>query len=193
VRTCALERGPSFSLEDVAEQLGVSTPALLKRFGTREQLVFAALKPPDPEFIAAIDAGPTRAPLRSQLQEILAAFTQFFASVFPCMMVLRESGIAWNKMECLKDAPPTVLARKAIHGWLTRARAAGLVRAEEVETAASAIIGAVIARIALDHMSRIQFKSNDQQVFVDELAALFSRALSTQSAPKTKRKKVSPQ
>jgi AcrR family transcriptional regulator len=192
VRTCALEKGANFSLEDVAGKLGVSTPALLKRFGTREEMVFAALKPPDASFLKELDHGPTRAPLRAQLREMIAVFTHFFSSVFPCMMVLRESGIAWNKMECLQDAPPTILARKAIHKWLVRAKATGLVRATEVETAASAMIGAVIARIALDHIGRIPFNSADQEAFVDELASLFSRALSSAStATAPRRKKAS--
>ena len=191
VRSCALEKGANFSLDDVASRLGVSSPALLKRFGTREQLVFAALKPPNPAFLEDLEIGPTRAPLRAQLKDMLAAFTEFFSSVFPCMMVLRESGIAWSKMSCLKDAPPTLLARRAIHEWLVRAKAAGIVKADEVETAASALIGAVIARIALDHIAKTPMKHPEQSAFVEELASLFSRALgtATASAPATRKKK----
>lgn len=194
VRACALEKGASFSLEDVSSRLGVSTPALLKRFGTREELVFAALKPPNPEFLKALEQGPTRAPLRGQLRDILAQFTAFFSSVFPCMMVLRESGISWNKMSCLHNEPPTLLARTAIFHWLQRAKTSGLIKAEEVETAASAIVGAVIARIALDHIGRIPLRAVEQSAFVDELASLFSRALSSsnpEKPEKPKRKKES--
>jgi AcrR family transcriptional regulator len=194
VRRCALEQGANFSLDDVADRLGVSSPALLKRFGTRDRLVFAALKPPSPDFLSALEQGPTHAPLRAQLKEILASFTGFFSQVFPCMMVLRESNISWQKMSSLHDDAPTVAARKAIHGWLSRARKAGIVKADEVETAASAMIGAVIARIALDHISKIPLRSVEQSAFVEELASLFSRSLAT-SDPEHKpgrRKKKEP-
>ncbi len=195
VRRCALEQGANFSLEDVADRLGVSSPALLKRFGTRDRLVFSALKPPTPDFLIALEQGPTLAPLRTQLKEILASFTSFFSQVFPCMMVLRESNLSWQKMSALHDdEAPTVAARQAIHGWLSRARKVGLVKADEVETAASAMIGAVIARIALDHISKIPLRSIEQSAFVEELASLFSRSLAT-SDPETKagrRKKKEP-
>lgn len=47
-RHCAMERGPAVSLDVIAERVGVTSPALLKRFGSRQDLMIAALRPSDP-------------------------------------------------------------------------------------------------------------------------------------------------
>ena len=47
-RTCVLEHGAQVSLDVVAERLGVTAPALLKRFGCRQELMVNALRPPAP-------------------------------------------------------------------------------------------------------------------------------------------------
>ena len=53
MRSCVLEHGAQVSLDVVAQQLGVTSPALLKRFGSLEALMLEALRPPeDPAFIA---------------------------------------------------------------------------------------------------------------------------------------------
>ena len=47
MRASVLEHGPAVSLDFVAEKLGVTGPALLKRFGSRQKLMIEALKPPE--------------------------------------------------------------------------------------------------------------------------------------------------
>lgn len=50
--SCVLSHGPQVSLDLVAKELGVTGPALLKRFGTREELMLRALRPPEvPAFL----------------------------------------------------------------------------------------------------------------------------------------------
>ena len=77
MRSCVLARGPNVALEVVAKELAVSVPALLKRFGNRQKLMLAALRPPDePEWIAEVARGPGEGPLERQLLEM---FERIFA------------------------------------------------------------------------------------------------------------------
>ncbi len=67
-RRCLLQQGAAVSLDTIAHCVGVSGPAVLKRFGTKEQLVTRALlsdAPPD------LSGGPEAGPLRPQLVAIL--------------------------------------------------------------------------------------------------------------------------
>src|SRR5436309_2352946 len=81
----ALEHGPSVSLGLIAERLGVTQPALLKRFGSRRALLLAALcSHEEPEWVKALAADPDDRPLREQLDEILGRIATFFAEAVPC-------------------------------------------------------------------------------------------------------------
>src|SRR5262249_61326624 len=93
-RACTLEHGPHVSLDMVAEKLGVTPPALLKRFGSRRALLLAALRPnDDPRYLSDLARGPDERPLPTQLEELLARVLDLMVREVPCMVALRESGI----------------------------------------------------------------------------------------------------
>ena len=88
-RECTLERGPQVSLDVVAERLGVTPPALLKRFGSRRALLLAALRPSDnPEWIQELSAGPDDRPLAAQLEEMLGRILDLMVREVPCLVAL---------------------------------------------------------------------------------------------------------
>lgn len=176
MRAHALEHGPGVSLDLVADELGVSTPALLKRFGTRRELLLAALRPPArPAWIDGLGAGPTEAPLEAQLLEIFAAATRSLAEVMPCILVLRESGIPIEEV-FPREKPPEV-ALRALQKWLAAARRQRLVTAAETDTAAYAILGALQTRAMLAHITSSPFSPKAEAGYHAELARLFARAL----------------
>src|SRR5205809_765396 len=99
MRQRALAEGPNVSLDLVANELKVSTPALLKRFGNRQALMLAALRPPeDPEWLAVARRGPGDGPLEAQLVDLFERIFAFMAEAIPCQTVLRESGIPMQKL-----------------------------------------------------------------------------------------------
>ena len=58
-------------MDVIAEDLGVTAPALFRRFGSRNDLLTAALRPEErPPFIADLELGPDRRPVETQLVEI---------------------------------------------------------------------------------------------------------------------------
>lgn len=127
-RACFVEHGPNVSTAVIAEQLGISQAALFKRFGTKQQLLVASLLPPEvPPFIEIVEAGPDDRPLPDQLREITEAMGDFFVEITPRMAVMWASGLGVrNVMQCF-DVPPPVRGLRALTGWFTRARDAGLV------------------------------------------------------------------
>ena len=85
VRKGVLEQGPQVSLDLIAERLGVSAPALFKRFGSRNALLLASLSFPEhPRFIALLEKDPDERSFETQLHEIIDAHMQFLDESWPC-------------------------------------------------------------------------------------------------------------
>jgi AcrR family transcriptional regulator len=181
-RACALDHGPSVSLALIAQRLGVSQPALLKRFGSRRALLLAALCPPeDPEWVTALAADFDERPFREQLEEVLERIAAFFAAAVPCWSVLRESGIPVEEAFPQSGTPPIVRAIRTLAGWLERARHRNLVAGSHFETAAMAIIGALQGRAIMAHYLKRPWSRRSEREYVTEVAEIFARALEPQS------------
>ena len=80
-RACFLEHGASVSTTVIAKRLGVSQAALFKRFGTKEDLLVAALRP-GPEMVRELldwlAEGPDERPIPEQLLDLGVRVRSFF-------------------------------------------------------------------------------------------------------------------
>ena len=202
MRACVLERGAMVSLDVVAERLGVTSPALLKRFGNRQELMLKALLPPEsPTWMEEFDRGPDARPLEAQLAEHFDRIWAFFEGVIPCVSALRESGVPHQKIfEGKRNAP--VHSIRAISKWLEKARDAGLIDTEAPESVATAILGGLQTRAFTAHVTKLHYSTRSNREYLGDLVQLFSRALAPASkatskaaskfaskvAPKTKRR-----
>lgn len=179
MRSCVLQHGPAVSLEVVAEQLNVTSPALIKRFGTRRELLIAALKPADAEvWLQRLAQAPDARPLEAQLEGLIAAFAEFFRHAMPCLIALRESGIPHRELYPPSEVPPPIRSIRWLSKWLVQAERAGLVRTDAPETAATAIIGAITTRAFAAHLTQTPWSVRAQKDYGTQLAQLFTRALS---------------
>lgn len=182
MRDTVLEHGPHVSLEVVAEQLGVTSPALLKRFGSREGLMVAALKPPmAPAWLQVVEGGPDLRPFGEQLMQLFKEMESFFALTVPCMSALRESGIPWGRVfpkQDFKQLPART--HLALTRWLERARDLGLIDGEGLSVAANAMLGALQHRAFTCHLMQQSISARARHEFLKHLVALFTRALARQ-------------
>ncbi|MEW5738507.1 MAG: TetR/AcrR family transcriptional regulator [Myxococcota bacterium] len=177
MRACVLEHGPQVSLDVVAGRLNVTPPALLKRFGTRRELMVKALRPPEnPAVFARMAVAPDGRPLPVQLEEVLGGLWDFLAEAMPCIFALRESGIPHDEIfDPRRDSPARFI--KALKGWLERAAAAGLVENQALDTAAVALLGAVQTRVFTAHVMKQPLTPRARREYLDDLTQFFTRAL----------------
>jgi AcrR family transcriptional regulator len=155
VRKGVLEQGPQVSLDLIAERLGVSAPALFKRFGSRNALLLASLALPEhPRFIDLLEGEPDDRPFETQLHEIIEAHMQFLDEGWPCMAALRESGIPKEQIKDLFAKSPVMKAVPLFVRWLERARRLGLADIPEPHFVAFAVFGAGHMPIMMRHMSK---------------------------------------
>ena len=154
VRRAVLEDGPRVSLDIVAERLGVTAPALFKRFGSRNALLVAALAPPRPDFLDLLEGGPDARTFALQLEELFRSIAGWCRGAVPCMVALKGSGISFEEVhDALGEAPPVVIGR-TLAAWLSRAHRAGIAHVTDAETASVAMMGALHTRAFLSHLLR---------------------------------------
>jgi AcrR family transcriptional regulator len=188
MRTCVLEKGPQVSLDTVAAELKVTGPALLKRFGSRQELMLRALKPPEnPPFIDRWSDGPDERDLRAQLTERFTEMWVFFEEVVPCIAALRESGIPHDKVFDGKLKNPLRLLN-AISRWLEQAHAAGLADVPSPDSVATAMLGSLQTRAFTGHIAKVKYSAKNTREYIADLVELFCRA----RAPRARRATASP-
>jgi AcrR family transcriptional regulator len=154
VRRALLEHGPRVSTQDIARRVGVSQPALFKRFGTREGILASAFeRGPPPSWLHTLEAGPTAdQPVRSQLAGLLLDMMAFFETVVEDLVLLRAGGVAVEAVFPTGHAAPPLMARRKLAHWLAAAARLGMLQVKDPATVADAMLGALEARCFLAHL-----------------------------------------
>lgn len=191
-RSAVLLHGAQVSLDVVAQQIGVTSPALIKRYGNRQALLLAALRPDERALEALFEQTIDDRAFSEQLEALLDGLSTYFARTMPCVMALRECGITQEQFVREIKLPMPVLAVAGMKRWLHAARARGLIESDMLETAATALIGAVSTRMVSAHLSKREWSRRSQLAHQRELTALFTRALAAPdtSVEKTPQKSV---
>lgn len=152
-RAVFLEHGPGASLQLVADLLGLSQPALFKRFGTKEAFLIRALAPSERlPWVERLFAGPDDRPLPEQLRALAEGAMAFFSVAVPCMMTLRASGLDLHRLIPVDHPTSPLRVRAALVGFLAAAQDRGLMRPLDPERLATLFIGALQARALEAHM-----------------------------------------
>lgn len=145
-RDALLEQGPGASVANIAARLGVSAPAILKRMGSRDELLARALCPQGPpDWLVRLDEPVSEAELPGALVEILVDAMEFLARLIPLLVLMRTAQV---QLEIIAERPqaPGEQLRRALTTWIERSR--GRPRRADPEPAAfvEAVLGAVEAR-----------------------------------------------
>ncbi len=152
-RACFLEFGPGVSTTVIAERLGVSQAALFKRFGTKEELMLAALAPDGGlPWEERVSAGPDDRDIREQLVEIGAEVLEFLDRLVPCIAVLRSAGLGLERAHVQDDDAPPIRAQRMLVEWFERAEARGRLGPCDTEAAATAFFAALQLRAFIRHL-----------------------------------------
>ena len=146
-RECFLEHGASVSTTVIADRLGISQPALFKRFGTKERLLLAAMKPSPPAVVDTLDTGPDERPITVQLREIADQLREFGEQIVPRIDVLHEAGLARKALHAAGGESPPVRIHRALAGWLRTAQGQDRIAVADPEAVALAFVGAIQGRL----------------------------------------------
>ncbi|MDI1451910.1 TetR/AcrR family transcriptional regulator [Polyangium sp. 6x1] len=166
-RACFLEHGAAVSTTLIAERLGISHGVLFQRFGTKEQLLRAALMPPsEPPWMARMRSGPDDRDARTQLHELAEEIFAYLQRIVPCLAVLRSAGMHVESAADRREDLPPVRARREMAAWFSRAIARGLLRSVPPEHAADVFLGSLQFRPFHQHLSNQGFDHAENRAYV---------------------------
>ncbi len=117
-----LDEGIHVSLQTIADHLGISQPALVKRCATKRNLLILALKPSLPMFLGDLMQAPSADDdLFTRLNALALQTIEYLSTAMPRVMRLRDAGIELNELfEGFPKAPPLMM-REAFAGFFARA------------------------------------------------------------------------
>lgn len=137
----------------IADRLGVSQGLLFQRFGSKDELMRAALMPPAvAPWVERLAGGPDGRAIPDQLREIALEATEFFDELVPCTSVLRAAGQHPHDMFERYDTPPPLAALAGLSDWLKRARRRGRIRKCDTEGVAMTLLGALHIQPFINHI-----------------------------------------
>ncbi|HWM84546.1 MAG TPA: helix-turn-helix domain-containing protein [Kofleriaceae bacterium] len=169
-RECIIERGPTVSTAAIARLAGVSQGVLFQRFGTKDEMVRAALATPAaPAWTELARSGPDGRPAREQMSELAVAIHGFFDEMVPRWEALRSCGIA---PDWAGDEPPPIRLHRLLAGWFARASAARLLAEHDSRGVALAFLGALQVRPWFRHVAR-QAPGRGARAYVETVVDLF--------------------
>ena len=182
-REVFVEQGPQAPVSAVAERLGVSSAALFKRFGSKEELMLTALSPPDLstlEWFSRLHSGPTdEATAKEQLQEHALSIGRFLEDHVPQITCLVTSGIPPHRAATRHNAiPAPFLVQVGLAGFIARLQAANQVQSGNSMHMATSLLGALHMRAFTLQFSESQKAPQPLENFVEELLTALWAGLS---------------
>ncbi|TNE87281.1 MAG: TetR/AcrR family transcriptional regulator [Deltaproteobacteria bacterium] len=147
-------KGCHATVDEVASEVGISGPALFKRFGTKQALMLEALRPTAPtDWLAAVRQGPDGRPIREQLVEISTELASWMDDIVPAMAILRAAGHSPEFIHAEYGLPKPTIMLRDLAGWLARAAEGDRLRVEEPVVAAMTWLGSLQVRAFMTHLA----------------------------------------
>lgn len=180
-REIFLEQGPQVSVEIIAKELGLSQPALFKRFGTKRNLMLNSMKIPKRiEWFEKIEDGPDDRSFEIQLKEVSDSIALFLKSMQPVFQFLTTTDISPLELMPEGEIPPPVKGLKKLTEWLERCYEKGLIRKVDFRQAAMGVMGSIqfnaFAQTFIKTL-KVNVDFPDKEESVDNMIDLFLNGL----------------
>ncbi len=178
-RRIFLANGSGASVDLIAAELNLSTPAIFKRFGTKRNLMLLSIKPPrEIPWQKAVESGPDDRPFTVQLREVASEIASFLAEVVPVLRVIHTSDISFSELMCDEEIPLPIIATGVLASWLERCYTQGLIRKTDFRLAAMTILGT----LQLETLGSLFQDRNDLSptvpvAYLDEVVSLIWQGL----------------
>lgn len=183
-RASFIEHGPGVSTSVIAAAAGVSQATLFKRFGTKQDLMVAALAPrPHTPFVALLTVGLTDEPLPLQLERIALEMVRMFDQLLPCVMTLWAAGLTPTDVMPAGETAPPVVARQLLTRLFADAQAQGRMRGGDPENLALHFIGAAKELAFQRHMFPSSAPAQPTEAYARDLVAALWSGCKPQETP----------
>lgn len=151
------KNGPQSSVEDIAKLVGISQPALFKRFGTKQNLLIEALKVPthlpwENKALSDID----NRSFVEQYTELVLEVRTWFAKLQPLLSAIKFSGIPTKDIMKDHTEPIPVRSARLVSDWLKRCNDKNLIRDMDYKIAAKSTLGYINSEITVSGLMKVE-------------------------------------
>jgi AcrR family transcriptional regulator len=87
-RDIFIREGISVGSRQIAQEIGISSSVLFQRFGSKEELFFAAMTPPAPDLAVLLTEDDSTAPPEVRVERIAAGLLEYFRQLAPVLASL---------------------------------------------------------------------------------------------------------
>lgn len=174
-----MEHGINVSTQVIADKLGISGPALFKRFGTKRELILAALAPPAQLPVTKwIESGPREGEFEPQFEELLHKLWETLKWIFPRIMLLKDLKIDVDEFHKRYKTVPFVHLLMCVAGWFHRAAELQLVRQDgNKEFWAQSCLGTLQGRAVARILMRVEFGPENDEEYIRSVMEVLSRGM----------------
>lgn len=180
-RDCFMEKGLQVSTRTIAEKLGLSQPALFKRFKTKADLFIAALTPSEKmPVLDWIEQQPAEGPLLPQMETLLFKVWEQLKEIIPRVMVLHMAinNLSPDKLLSKFEVPPPTLILLAIGAFVKRAQQNGQIsKALSPEALALNIMGTLQGRAFFNLVIKNPVPTETDEAYIKQTAQLLCRGI----------------
>jgi AcrR family transcriptional regulator len=147
-------KGCHATVDEIASEVGMSGAALFKRFGTKQDLMFEALRPAaSTDWLAAVRTGPDGRPMDEQVLEISTGLARWLDDIVPAMAVLRAAGHHPDFIFKEYGFPEPRVILGELGAWLGSAADGDRLRVDDPIVAAMTWLGSFQVRAFMTHLS----------------------------------------
>jgi len=179
-RQILLEKGAHCSVQVIADELGLSQPAIFKRFKTKRNLIIEAFRPVgNIPLWDAFQKEPDHRPFNEQLLEILKEIGIFFETIAPIMTFIQTTDISPQELMDHLEFPMPVLTVMYFVEWLTKCGEKGLMRESNYQLVAMTILGSIHMETFRCHMEKDceKVEAEKKEAYYNDIISLLWQGL----------------
>ena len=145
-RSLFLQEGAKASTRTLAKQAGISETVIFQRFGTKEELFFAAMVPPKMHFRAMFEVQPGQKPVTTNLEIISLQIVAYFREMMPIFLALISHPSFDMQTFLQQHTLPAVQIKQELNAYLNAEADLGRIQPDK---------GAVVASVLLSHLHNL--------------------------------------
>ncbi len=176
-REIFLTHGIDVSVQKIADTVGISQPAIFKRYGSKQNLIVAALAPDiyPPDIEPLLQAPANEHDFREQLRAILVHLGDFISRIYLQFRLLQDSKVPCKDMSFPLDNDPLLRLEEGLITYLRKAKHNELiVQTIDEESMAHLILGSLFTRQVIHNRRTMQRRNCIDASLIDDLVAIIS-------------------
>ncbi|MCK5115311.1 MAG: TetR/AcrR family transcriptional regulator [Candidatus Aegiribacteria sp.] len=176
---CFLKHGPNVSTQIIADKVGLSQPALFKRFGTKKELFLRAVVPSeDLPVLDWINSSPIPGPFRPQFEQLLINVLDTLTWVLPRIQLLQAARIPRKVVMARYKTPPPIMLTRSIAGFFKRAEQMGYLRNNlNPLFLAQSVFGVLMGRSFQNQIANHKVTSKDDSAFIESTVKFLCKGI----------------